>query len=138
MSLVPNLIPLPIPHDWDLTHLERCDSSVRLRRLVEIAIVRMLVTHLIAAGFMITVSYGEDPDEDPVKQGTDVAEIVDAAFAVDDCCIFVHKPNKKRPFAWINLIYGNDGWDVISDYTTNIEDHLKNVNDYADGLSAWF
>jgi hypothetical protein len=30
---------------------------------------------------------------------------------------------------------GNNGWDVISDYTVNLEKVLKPINEYADSLS---
>lgn len=32
--------------------------------------------------------------------------------------LYVFKPGEKKPFAWVYFVYGNDGWDVISDYTT--------------------
>jgi hypothetical protein len=37
-----------------------------------------------------------------------------------------------KPFGWVFLVYGNDGYDVVNDYTTNLEDLMKPVNEYAD------
>jgi len=34
-----------------------------------------------------------------------------------------------------DLSYGNDGWDVISDYTTNLEDTLAPLNKWCQELS---
>ncbi len=35
---------------------------------------------------------------------------------------------------WVRFIYGNDGWDVISDYTTNLEPVMKLVQPLIDRL----
>jgi hypothetical protein len=35
-----------------------------------------------------------------------------------------------RPFAWVRFVYGNDGYDVISDYTTSLEAVLAPINDW--------
>lgn len=126
--------PLPVPTAWDLTHLASCDSSVRLRRLVELTIVRKLTTDLIAAGYLITVDDGED---EPVRGSKDVDAIMDAAFAVDEAYLRVRKPGMPvRSF--VRLIFGNTGWDVISDYGTDLDEVLQPVNDYADLMCEWF
>lgn len=131
------LISLPTPTEWDLQHLQTCDASVRKRRLMELAVVRKLATDLIAAGLTITV---DDGDDEPVKRSADVPAIMEATFAVDECTLYIHNAadtTRMKPFAWIRIIYGNDGYDAISDYTTNLEEHLKGVNDYAEALAEW-
>jgi hypothetical protein len=37
---------------------------------------------------------------------------------------------------WVRFVYGNDGWDVVSDYTTNLEPHMKNADKLADYYGA--
>lgn len=127
------LIPLPTPSEADLKLIERCDSSVRFRRLIELALVRRLVGDLLAAGYTITV---DDGDDRPVKKSTDVEAIVDAVFAVDECYLYVHD-SKPKAFAWVRLILGNTGWDSINDHTVNLEEVLKGTNHYADQLCEW-
>jgi hypothetical protein len=54
---------------------------------------------------------------------------MEEAFAGDDCHIFVHASegeilieNRINSIGWVYCVFGNDGWDVISDYTTNLDD----------------
>lgn len=39
-----------------------------------------------------------------------------------------------KRIGWVRMIYGNDGWDVMADYTTNLEDVLTDANKLADKL----
>jgi hypothetical protein len=132
-----SITPLPTPTAGDLAHLESCDSSVRLRRLVEIGIVRHLVAGLVSKGHTITVDDGCDEGDEPVKNSEASIAIIDAAFAVDECYLFVHPPGEAEPHGWVRLIFGN-GADCLVDYTTNLDALLKPTNDYAEALSAWF
>lgn len=129
------ITPLPTPTDWDLKQLERYDAGVRVRALVEMAIVRKLVTDLIAAGYTVTV---DDGDDEPVKDSADVEAIMDAAFAVDECLLLVYKTASLKAFASVTLIFGNSGWDVISDHTTNLRAVMKPTDELVDAMSAWF
>lgn len=127
--------PLPVPTAWDLEHLASCDSSVRLRRLVELAIVRKAAADLIAAGYLITV---DDGDDEPVRKSKDIDAIMDAAFAVDEAYLYVYSGEGQAKCGFVRLIYGNTGWDVISDHSVNLEEALKPTNDFADQMCEWF
>ncbi len=128
------LIALPVPTEQDVALIVRCDSGVRFRRLLEIALVRKVCTELIGKGYKLSVDDGEDT---PVKRSTDVEAIVDAAFAVDECRFYVHRDDAHIAMGWIFFVFGNSGWDSINDYTTNLEEALKGVNEYADALEQW-
>ena len=127
------LTALPTPSPADLALIEQCDKSVRVRRQIELAVVRHMLGQLLAAGHPITVNDGEDF---PVKRSTDIEAIIQAAFAVDECWLSVHK-GKKELLGVIYLVFGNDGWDVIADYHVSLEELLKPTNDFAEALSAW-
>lgn len=43
----------------------------------------------------------------------------------------------NRPNAWVKLVYGNDGWDVICDYTINLETIIDPINDYSMKKYGW-
>lgn len=52
----------------------------------------------------------------------------DEIFAGDEAHVFVHYPNEPivennqlRSLGYVYLVMGNDGWDVISDYTLSLE-----------------
>lgn len=87
---------------------------------VEARLVRKVFKALKDAGKPVThVHDGEELV--PVKTRDDVLEVV---FSVDASRIMTEDGS------WVLIILGN-GWDVVSDYTTNLEDALKPVNDYA-------
>jgi len=44
--------------------------------------------------------------------------------------------NGGAPSGWVYFVYGNDGWDVVSDYTTNLEAVLKGSGELAERLEA--
>lgn len=133
------LTPLPAPDTWALAYLKTCDASVRVRCFIEIEVVRKLAQDLIAAGFTITVDDGGD--DEPVKRSSDVQEILEAVFAVEEAvlyaALYVHDCKPGKPFAWVRLICGNDGWNVIADYSTNLEPHLKEVDAFIDAMQEW-
>jgi hypothetical protein len=41
----------------------------------------------------------------------------------DDDWLIAYKDGAK--FGWARFVYGNDGWDVISDYSVNLERYMK-------------
>lgn len=98
--------------------------SVKLRIHVEKKIVGATVKSLIDAGYFLNVDDGEcAQDEFCLPAPTqDYKAIMAAMFSVDDEWLFVFKSGKsKNHFGWVRFIYGNSGWDVTNDYTTNLE-----------------
>lgn len=134
------LTPLPVPTASDLARLQDYDSAVRVRGLIEMACVRRLVDEALkAAETAITVDDGGDYGEYPLACSRDVEAILEAVFAVDESRIYIHDARHKSPinsFGWIDIIGGN-GPDLFADYSTNIEEIMKPVNDYAESLGAW-
>jgi len=41
---------------------------------------------------------------------------------------------EDKMVGWVRLIYGNDGWDVVNDYTTNLETLMAGATALADKL----
>jgi hypothetical protein len=106
-------------------------GNVILRSAVERAIAIKTIRALLDAGFLITVNTDGD---DVLQFSGDLHAIYSAMFEFDECFLRINGA-KGKPFAWVYFIFGNDGWDVISDYTVNIEQWIKPVNDWADILS---
>ena len=112
-----------------------------MRIAVETRIAKKLVSDLVDAGFELSVAIeptdSVDPRDNEIWRSTDKAAIGKAMMAGDEDWIKVFKPSDKKkdlPFGWVRMVYGNDGWDVISDYTTNLEPQLKAVNEFAEKL----
>lgn len=74
-----------------------------------------LVDECVDRGYVVSVSDGE---EWVVKRSTDKAEIMAALFSTDEDQIVIRDMTMER-VGWFRLIYGNDGHDVVSDYTAN-------------------
>jgi hypothetical protein len=108
--------------------------SVAMRQRVEKSIARVLVRDIIAAGYLINIDNGGDGYELP--QPTNSRKLVmNTMFATDEERLYVFKPGEEKPFAWVYFVYGNDGWDVISDYTTNLGKEKLNLMVNADKMS---
>lgn len=104
------------------------DADIRARILIERAIVRQAVSDILAAGLRITLTHEGDDSEAVLANDLDF--IMDQACACDleGLVIFTAEGNRV---GWVQMVYGNDGWDVLSDNSTTVSHYL----DGADALS---
>lgn len=101
------------------------------KRRVEHQIVSSIIKESLLQGYRITVSYERGFDMEEMLLGsTNPAEIIEAVFAADECHIFIHpkdgelldEQQRLNSLGWIYIVLGNDGWDAICDYTTNLDE----------------
>lgn len=106
----------------------------RTRRM-ERAIARRFIKIALKQGYLISVDDGTDNDM-VLKQSNDPKVILDAMFSVDDERLFLYRPGAKDEHweGWVYFVYGNDGWDVICDYTGRLEPLMERVNKLSDKL----
>ncbi|EGC2886881.1 hypothetical protein H8593_004264 [Salmonella enterica subsp. enterica serovar Give] len=105
--------------------------NVETRQRIERRIARATAKALIAAGYKVAVFDGEEI----ALQATDSErDIIGAMFSTDEDYLFVYPADSNERIGWVRFIYGNDGWDVINDYTTNLESCLQAANELADEL----
>jgi len=94
---------------------------------VEKLIIESAIRTAIAQGFVLRRVHHEDA----VNVAT-VEQALAEAFVCDDAHIIFDNPlgpdGKSVGSAWIHAVYGNSGWDVISDYTTNLDDVIKAID----------
>lgn len=123
--------------------------SIKMRQMVEREIISALIDSALSHGKRIAVSLERGYDTDDMLLGsTDKAAILEAAMAGDDCHLFIQpatgptlEKGRTRVVSegWVYLVFGNDGWDVISDYTTGLEYLMEPVNTviakYEDGVT---
>jgi hypothetical protein len=107
------------------------DAGVRARIGIERKIVLRLIDDLLAAGCELSVYDGEEQ----YPWTTDRAAVIDAIMNTDEDALNVRRLSDGLS-GWVHLVYGNDGWDVICDYTLNIEPLLAGVNAYAETLEG--
>ena len=91
---------------------------VWLRHRHERAIAERLVTDAIAQGYQVSVNDGEAW---VVKRSTDSKAIMAALFSTDEDYIRIRKEGEEGSVGTFTLIYGNDGWDVIADWSYSVE-----------------
>jgi len=92
-------------------------------RLVEVE--RLIGTQIIddalKLGYAVSINNGGDDHE--IARATDREAILENMFAADEDRIIFHEILDGKPrmisCGWVLLIYGNDGYDVISDYVVN-------------------
>jgi len=102
-------------------------ESVKFRQQAEKDIAMAFVRSAIEAGYTVGV---DCDDEELCAPTRDAKEIEKNLMQCDDEHLFVYKDGKQ--IGWVWLIYGNEGWDVISDYTTNLEPLMDAPNKRSD------
>jgi len=112
----------------DATILQHHDEAVLKRAHLELQIVRKTIRTLKAQGFNLAI---DDSDEEPTEVGNELAALK-LIFDLDECYLIVSKAGVNR--GWVRFVRGNDGWDVICDYTVNLEAALREVNAFAEKL----
>lgn len=112
-------------------------SGVRARQIMERAVIRTLAQTLLDAGYALRVYEGE---EYAGRLTTNRDEIMSQIMSVDEeqLDVFIGDGSHEhaRRYATIFLVYGNDGWDVIADYSSKLEVFMGPVNTLIDKLSA--
>ena len=103
--------------------------NLKQRIAFERKIVRMVAKLAIDAGYSVSLS---DGDEWVVKNCRDLKRIVAAAMTTDSDILRLSNSDGYVGRIW--FVYGNDGYDVISDHTANdaIESLLAPVSAYID------
>lgn len=120
----------PAPDDVTFLSSGRVDAAVRDRIVIERAVVRHAATALIAAGCELRLHDGEDFS---TERTTSVDLIMAELMATDDEHLWVYGPDDSSK-GWIYLVYGNDGYDVISDHSVSLTELLKSTDAFSDTL----
>lgn len=109
----------------------RAETSKRIEN--EKRIVRAAAEGLHAAGYLVGVDYGDGGGEElPTHAAWSTLEA--DLFQADEEWLVAYRDGAAK--GWVRLVYGNDGPDVICDYTTNLEAELQVANKLADELEA--
>ena len=103
------------------------------RQRMERAVISALVKAGLEAGYSIGVHNGE---ELVLNRSTSYKAVMAAIMSVDEEHIFFFNAETGKRVGWVFLVYGNDGWDVICDYTTNLEAIMKRPNKVSDRLQG--
>lgn len=102
------------------------------RQIIEKRIANKLFSVILSKGYLISIHDGE---EYVLKGSDNLVKCLKAIMSTDEDIISVSNKEGKK-LAFIYLVYGNDGYDVISDYSANelCEDIMSEVNAYIDNM----
>lgn len=68
-------------------------------------------------------------------KSNDPEHIANALYSTDEDQLLFYKGDEYM--GWVRLIYGNDGWDVINDYSVKLEWLMElGVNTLVDEMQA--
>lgn len=109
--------------------LARHALAVRARARIEVRVVRNLLQCLENSGFEIC------EEEDGKKHSMD--DMMTLLFNLDEANIVVLSGLGQvlLRHGWIKLVFGNDGYDVISDYSINLEEYIQPTLDLAEKIA---
>jgi hypothetical protein len=96
-------------------------------RDIEKKIVQRLIADALAQGFTLSVNDGE---QTVLTRSTDADAIEAAMFSTGEDYLCFAKEGKY--VGVVQLVYGNDGYDVIADNHTSLERALEGVTRYAE------
>lgn len=105
--------------------------AIAKRQRIERAIVTRVVKDALKAGYRLSVDDGGD--ELALTDSTSQKAVLDALMNTDDDRLIFDRED-HRGVVW--FVYGNDGWDVIADYSQRLEDVLAGAEALAEKLEA--
>ena len=108
--------------------------NVKMRQEVERKIASRLVKDILKAGYTILIDNGGAPEECTGPFGK-YRQVMAEMFLADWDRLYLYRPGKDAKeghYGWVFLVYGNDGYDVISDYTCNLRKLLAGAEGVAD------
>ncbi len=114
--------------------------DAQVRHDIEQQVARTAVESLTGAGYKISVFDGE---AFALAKTDDVTAILDAMFSTDGDVLYVYTPPAAINESWerigtVDFVYGNSGWDVISDHSLSLENALHSANVLAEKLERQY
>lgn len=100
-----------------ITNERRCEMEEQIALLV--------VIMMLNAGYTVLVDNGGDEDE---HEKIVVASDTVGKFRLTDSDRLIAVGANGDKVGWVQLVYGNEGYDTMADYTTNLEPLLVAVH----------
>ena len=106
------------------------DREIQAVIQIEYRIISSLVDELLAQDLTISINDGEVTT---IRRSTDRTVILSNIMCTDEEHMIVH--HKTQYLGSIFLVYGNEGWDVINDYTVALEPSIQQTLSMIEGLA---
>ena len=104
------------PNPFTLAVRNATSADVKNRIRIEGQIAAKLVEHALKTGHTVSVHDGE---EWVLKRSKHADAILNAMFSTDQDLLAIRPADGSEVFGRVTLIYGNTGYDVISDYSAS-------------------
>jgi len=106
--------------------------TVEQRRKIERRIVSRVVKDALRAGHTLSVNNGGDEFE--ISKSSSYRDVMDSLMATDEETLILHDDSGAK-VGGVFFVYGNDGYDVICDYSSRLEQFLKGAGELSDKLA---
>ena len=116
--------------DNDRKVLTAADKALQRRIALESRIARAAIDGILSAGFCIALNNGEEQ----YRRDDNAKRLHSRMMQTDEDSLIVYRQDKRVGFVY--FVYGNGGWDVINDYTVNLEACLAKAEAIADKAEA--
>lgn len=103
-----------------------------IRHEIELKVVEAFLADVFRVGFTVNVHNGGDREELPEPTG-DRELVLRAMFQTGEDRLNVYR--QGRHLGHVLFIYGNEGWDVISDYSLSLQPLMASAERVADHYS---
>lgn len=100
--------------------IEKHHVNCRARAKVELRVVHHFIKAAHKAGYTMS--------SDEHKKSMTERELIDAIFDLDECYLSVWKNDTRVGF--VELVMGNDGYDVICDYSINLNSLMGPIEEW--------
>jgi len=94
--------------------------TIQQRQKIERKVVRAILAKAKKEGYAIAIDNGEER----IRLSGTIKSMLEQCFSVDEEAIILKKDGKRST---IFLVYGNSGHDVITDYSTSLEEFLAPI-----------
>lgn len=97
-------------------------KDLQRRIKLEQRIVKSLISELLTQGFALSVYDGEEHH----AITTNRQDVINAIMETDEDVLHVYESTNPlaKHLGFILLVYGNDGWDVMSDWTVALDAYI--------------
>lgn len=96
-------------------------------------VMRQCIADLLEAGYWLTLNNGGDDFEIPWTKDGEI--VFNAMRQADEDILWCKTDPNSKGGKIVYFIYGNDGYDVINDYSSSLEEVLTNTNNLVKKLN---
>jgi hypothetical protein len=111
----------------DMEILNNHSDECRPRAIMELAIVDCLIDAAKIAGFTLKIRDFDHYEDSENAYYDHKEDLKDLLFDLDEATVYVFSKESDKLIGWVYLVFGNSGYDLVSNYTVSIVEFLAPV-----------